>query len=64
MSEDFKAKLQSLSFPRRMGAMEKVPVLDERDGHVGGYHVKHWDGRQDAHIVPRPVEMKVNVKEG
>lgn len=62
MSEEFKRKLQSLSFPRKMGQSEKVPVTDERDGSVGGYHVKHWDGRQDAHITPRTVSAGMSVQ--
>ena len=64
MGEDFKEKVKSLGFPRKVGQSEKVPVLDERDGSIGGYHIKHWDGRQDAHITPKPVEGFARAQEG
>jgi hypothetical protein len=47
----------------KKGTSVREPVLDERDGTVGGYHVKHWDGRQDAVVQPKPIRVKVNVKE-
>lgn len=51
---------------RRAGTTKKVPVTDERDGAVGGYHIEHWDGSQDAVINARPVNVKTGVpsKEG
>lgn len=61
---EFQEKLSSLGFPRKLGASEKVPVTDERDGSVGGYHVVHWDGRQDAHINTKPVTVRVEAQEG
>lgn len=35
-------------------------MIDERDGGVGGFHTKHWDGRQDATVVQRePIRLKI-----
>ena len=62
--EEFKEKIKSLGFPRKFGQSEKVPVVDERDGKVGGYHTKHWDGRQDANVIARPVGAKSGVQKG
>lgn len=46
---------------RNKGSNRRVPVTDERDGQIGGYHVEHWDGSQDAVINPRPVNVKTGV---
>ena len=60
MSQDtsFAEKLRSLSFPRKLGASERQPVIDERDGTVGGYHDVRWDGSQDAHVLLKPLARK------
>lgn len=61
----FKEKVQSLSFPRKMGQSEHKPVIDERDGTVGGKQVEHWDGSQDAVVRPKTLGVKTRVnKEG
>lgn len=59
-----KEKLRSLSFPRKMGAIERKPVINEDTGGVGGYHDVHWDGRQDATVIPQPVAAKAKPQEG
>lgn len=64
MSESFKEKLHSVSFPRKLGQKEKVPVIDEDTGKVGGYHTKHWDGKQDANIFAKPIAVKGKTREG
>jgi hypothetical protein len=58
MSE-FAEKVRSIGTARLAGTSRKLPVRDERDGRVGGYHVEHWSGRQDAVVKPRTVQMKV-----
>lgn len=58
---DFRGK--NVGFLRRRGTSEREPVIDERDGSVGGYHVKHWDGRQDAVVQPKTIRVKVKVEE-
>ena len=58
MSE-FADKVRSISVPRRLGQIERVPKEDERDGKVRGFEDKHWDGRQDALVIPRPVHVKM-----
>lgn len=62
MSEEFKAKLRALHFPRKMGSTEKAFVADEH-GTITGYHLKHWDGRQDAQIVPETFGPRANINE-
>lgn len=47
---EYQQKLRSLGFPRKMGASEKRPVINEIDGSDGGHEVVHWDGSQDAHV--------------
>lgn len=58
MADEFKDRIKSIGFLRKKGQSETVPVTDERDGSVGGYHVKHWDGSQDAHVVAKPIGGK------
>ena len=60
---EFAEKLRSLSFPRKMGVTEIKPVLDERDGTVGGYHDVHWDGSQDARVLPKSLRMKLTTND-
>jgi hypothetical protein len=56
---DYKEKLQSLSFPRKYGATERKPVINEDDGKLGGFHTVRWDGSQDAHVIPKTIKPKV-----
>jgi hypothetical protein len=59
---EFKEKLRSLSFPRKYGETERRPVIRDDDGSVGGHHVIHWDGSQDAEITPRPIAVSAKVQ--
>jgi hypothetical protein len=45
----------------RRGSSQKKPVTNEDDGSRAGYHVEHWDDRQDAVATPKPVELKLKV---
>jgi hypothetical protein len=49
----------------RRGTSQKKPVRNEDDGTRAGYHVEHWDDRQDAVAQPKAlqVEMKVTGEE-
>jgi len=40
---------------KHQGETKDHPVIDERDGSIGGKHVEHWDGSQDAVITPKTV---------
>jgi len=44
----------------RRGSSQKKPVVNEDDGTRAGYHVEHWDDRQDA--VAQPKELKIKMK--
>lgn len=59
-----KEKWKSIGFLRKKGQKEKVPVVNEDTGEVGGYHVKHWDGRQDAHVQATPIVGSGKTEEG
>jgi len=37
----------------KKGTTRKTPVIDDRDGSLGGHHVEHWDGSQDAEIIAK-----------
>ena len=45
----------------RKGKTNKKPVLDDRDGTVGGYEVEHWDDHQDAVVLPKSVRTSLKV---
>jgi hypothetical protein len=49
----------------RRGSSQKKPVTNEDDGTRAGYHVEHWDDRQDAVAQPKALqaEMKVTGEE-
>jgi len=47
----------------RRGGSRKKPVTNEQDGTRAGYHVEHWDDRQDAVATPKPIEVKLKVNE-
>lgn len=49
---------------KHKGEKKKVPVIDENNGKVGGYHVQHWDGSQDAVITPQPIGARAKPQEG
>jgi hypothetical protein len=39
-----------------------VPVTDERDGGVAGFHTQHWDGRQDATVFAKAKTVNAKVR--
>jgi hypothetical protein len=43
----------------RVGTTERKPVIDDRDGTVGGHHIEHWDGSQDAVVQPKTIHVKL-----
>jgi hypothetical protein len=43
----------------RRGSSQKKPVTNEDDGTRAGYHVEHWDDRQDAVVQPKPVKLRI-----
>ncbi len=54
---EYAEKIRSIAAPRKMGQLERQEVLDERDGTRAGEHVIHWDGRQDAIVEPKPIDV-------
>ena len=51
-------RIQGFGAPRRWGQSVKKPVVNETDGSEAGYHVEHWDDRQDAVVTPKPIVWK------
>jgi hypothetical protein len=47
----------------RRGTSERKPVVNEDDGTQAGYHVEHWDDRQDAVAQPKPLRVTLKVQE-
>jgi hypothetical protein len=45
----------------RRGSSQKKPVRNEDDGTRAGYHVEHWDDRQDAVAQPKALQVKMKV---
>lgn len=52
-------KYSSVGFLTKRGTSNRKPVRRDSDGKVGGVRTEHWDGRVDAHVVPRSVKLKV-----
>jgi hypothetical protein len=46
---------------RNKGQERTHVVVDERDGSVGGRHIEHWDGSQDAIVNVKPAGVGVSV---
>jgi hypothetical protein len=61
MSE-FADKVRSIGTSFKKGTTRDVPVINETDGSIGGKHVEHWDGSQDAVITPKTVRSRSRVK--
>lgn len=59
---EFMEKVKTLGVSLRRGKSHKKPVLNEDDGTRAGYHVEHWDDRQDAVAQPKPIEVSMEVK--
>jgi len=47
----------------RKGTTNKKPVLDDRDGSIGGYEVEHWDDHQDAVVLAKTVRVSLKAEE-
>ena len=54
---------KGVGFLGKLRKSEKQTVRNEDDGTVAGYHVKHWDGRQDAVAQVKTVKLAGKVEE-
>ncbi len=63
MSE-YQDKIKTIGVSLRKGTSNKKPVIHDSDGSVGGYETEHWDDRQDAEIIVKPVTSKTRTQEG
>ncbi len=63
MSE-FADKVRSIGTARHKGTDRHVAVRNEHDGTIGGKHVEHWDGSQDAVIRPQTIRRAMRPQEG
>ena len=59
---DYRDKLLSIAAPRKVGQSEKVAVPREDGPGTAGYHIKHWDGRQDGVATPNPIVVKIGME--
>jgi hypothetical protein len=46
-----------------MGGVNKKPVIDDRDGSIGGYETEHWDDHQDVNVLAKPIRVSLTVNE-
>lgn len=60
---EFSEKAKTIGVSLRRGTSQRKPVVNEDDGTQAGYHIEHWDDRQDAVAQPKPVELKLKVNE-
>ena len=56
---NWKEKNVSYISKYKPGATKRKPVVDEETGDIGGYHVEHHDGSQDAVVKPKTTRLKV-----
>ena len=61
---EFADKVRSIGTSWHKGKTKDVPVRNEHDGTIGGKHVEHWDGSQDAVIQPQTVKRSMRPQEG
>jgi hypothetical protein len=57
--QEFMEKARTIGVSLRRGSSHKKPVVNEDDGTKAGYHVEHWDDRQDAVATPKTHHMKM-----
>ncbi len=60
---EYQKKLRSLGFSLKRGTPNRVPVINEETGRVGGYQTTHWDDHQDAEVIPEPVRATFGKEE-
>lgn len=60
---EFSEKAKTIGVSLRRGSSVRKPVINEDDGTQAGYHVEHWDDRQDAVAQPKTLEMEIKAKE-
>jgi len=54
---------KGVGFVSKKGQKQKKVVRSEQDGTKAGYHVEHWDDRQDAVVVLKePVKLSAKVE--
>jgi len=52
---------KGVGFSLKLGSKptNKKPVVDERDGTIGGFETEHWDDHQDAEVLAKSVRMSL-----
>lgn len=58
----FSDKAKTIGVSLRRGTSRRKPVINENDGTQAGYHVEHWNDRQDAVVQPKTLEMEITAK--
>lgn len=56
---EFAEKAKTIGVSLRRGQSQRKSVVNEDDGTQAGYHVEHWDDRQDAVATPPTLQVKV-----
>lgn len=49
---------------RKAGQKRVHKVTNETDGSVGGTQTEHWDGRVDANVHLKPINLKTQAQGG
>ena len=49
---------------RTAGQTRTHKVVNELDGTFGGTQTEHWDGRQDANVLLRPINLRTQAQGG
>jgi hypothetical protein len=61
--KEFVEKAKTIGVSLKRGTSRKKPVISEQDGTQAGYHVEHWDDRQDAVVQPKTIAADFKVHE-
>ena len=48
----------------KAGAKRKTDVINEIDGSLGGHQIEHYDGSQDAVVIPHTIGARTKVQKG
>lgn len=60
----WKAKNVTPILKYKAGAKHKTDVINEIDGSLGGHQVEHYDGSQDAVVIPQTIGARSKVQKG
>jgi hypothetical protein len=59
---EFADKARTIGVSLKRGSKKTTRVPRDDDGTTAGVQIEHWDGRVEARVIPRPMNVKLETR--